>query len=49
MEKKVHQKGKIVTDSNYITQPENTLTFALNAVNETAEGDLFLRSMEESN
>jgi hypothetical protein len=49
MEKKVHQKGKIVTDSAYVTQPENTLTFALNAVNETLEGDLFLRSYEESN
>jgi hypothetical protein len=49
MEKKVHQKGNVITDTSYITQPEKSLSFALNAVNETVEGDLFLRSYEESN
>ena len=33
------QKG-LVTDTNKINQPENTYPYALNAINETSEGDI---------
>lgn len=45
----VNQLGKLDTDSSLVGQPQGTTRFALNAVNESDEGDIFYRSNEESN
>lgn len=37
------------TDTSFSTQPKGSQRFALNAVNETTDGDVFFRSNEESN
>jgi len=37
------------TDNSYISQPKGTYSFALNAINETYQGDLIENSNEESN
>lgn len=42
-------KGGIVTDTSYLNQPTGTLTFALNAVNNTENGDKEWRINEQSN
>lgn len=44
----IPNKG-LVTDTSKKTQPKNTYSFALNAVNETNQGDKDFRSNEESN
>lgn len=50
MEKNVTQITKgLHTDNSHIDVPKGTYQYALNAVNETDEGDLFLLSNEESN
>ena len=36
-------------DHSFITQPENTYRYALNTINESAEGDLLTMSNEQSN
>ena len=43
------KKGGIVTDTSYLNQPPGTLTFALNAVNESETGDKGWISNEQSN
>lgn len=48
-EVKVIVPGGLHTDSSYVNQPPNTTSFALNAINESAEGDKKNRSNENSN
>jgi len=39
----------LVTDTNKTNQPKGTYSYALNTVNETAEGDVYYRSNEKGN
>lgn len=49
LEKKVIQPGGLSNDTSLVNQPVNTTRFALNAVNESAEGDVGFISNENSN
>ena len=50
MEKKITTpKGGLHKDNSYVDQPENTVTYALNAVAESDTGDTLYPSTEESN
>jgi len=47
--KNIIKAGALVTDTSPIDQPQNTIRFGLNLVNETDEGDSGNRITEESN